>query len=150
MELTGLLSMLENVSYNKPQLSRQINELVGKEYNLIERLKRNGIGSPRMTITSSSAKIAALLSLDSNRNTCNIEIRRKGVIVRFRSILETYAWVIPYYMLSTFQNSDGSITMHAGAYFLKLHPDTSAKKFMLKLIETKTEATEAYNMHHAR
>ena len=86
--------------------------------------------------------------MDSKRNTCNVELRPQGVIVRFRSILETYAWVIPFYMLSTFQNSDGSITLHAGEHYLKLYPETTAKTFMRKLIETKMQATMAHSLDH--
>ncbi len=66
----------------------------------MDRLKRGGIGSPKLWIHSASQEIFDLLRLDSNNNTCNIELRPHGMILRFRSLLETYALVLP------FQSSD--------------------------------------------
>ena len=87
--------MLLNVSYNDPKQELTITDLVGKPFNLRDRIKFSGVGSPKLQIVSSSPKIANLLLLDNNLDVCNIEIRPKGIIVRFRSLLETYAMVIP-------------------------------------------------------
>ena len=43
--------MLYNISYKDPKIEREINELVGKSYSLIENLKKGGIGSPKLFIT---------------------------------------------------------------------------------------------------
>ena len=87
--------MLLNVSYNDPKQELTVTDLVGKPFNLRDRIKFSGVGSPKLQIVSSSPKIANLLLLDNNLDVCNIEIRPKGIIVRFRSLLETYAMVIP-------------------------------------------------------
>ena len=105
--------MLLNVSYNDPKIEQTITDLVGKPFNLRDRIKFSGVGSPKLQIVSSSPKIANLLLLDNNLDVCNIEIRPKGIIVRFRSLLETYAMVIPFYKLSVFKGKSDSHSIHA-------------------------------------
>ena len=105
--------MLLNVSYNDPKQEQTITDLVGKPFSLRDRIKFSGVGSPKLKIVSSSPKIANLLLLDNNLDVCNIEIRPKGIIVRFRSLLETYAMVIPFYKLSVFKGKSASYSVHA-------------------------------------
>ena len=57
----------------------------------------------KLIINSASIDIHNLLILDQNINTCNIELRPKGIIVRFRSLLETYGLIIPYYKLKIYK-----------------------------------------------
>ena len=83
--------MLVNVSYNNKELTRKIDDEVGKPFLLKNRWAMGGIGSPKLFITESSIEIRNLLLLDNNLDSCNIELRPKGIIVRFRSLLETYA-----------------------------------------------------------
>ena len=91
--------MLVNTSYNEKKINDSINDLVGKPFGLIDNIKLNGIGSPRLDIIKTSEEIATLLSYDNNRNFCNIELRPNGIIIRFRSLLETFSLVIPFYKL---------------------------------------------------
>ena len=91
--------MLVNVSYNNKEITRKVDAEVGKPFTLKERWAMGGIGSPRLFITETSIEIRNLLILDNNRDQCNVEIRPKGIIVRFRSLLETFALVIPFYKL---------------------------------------------------
>ncbi|MGB5227801.1 MAG: hypothetical protein WBN55_06020, partial [Eudoraea sp.] len=95
--------MLVNVSYNNRDLTSKIDNEVGKPFKLKERWAMNGIGSPKLFITETSIEIGNLLLLDNNLNSCNVEMRPKGIIVRFRSLLETYALVIPYYKLTIYK-----------------------------------------------
>lgn len=88
--------MLLNISYNDPKQKKRIDEAVGKTFSLKERWRLSGIGSEKLIITSSSIDIHNLLMLDKNINSCNVELRPKGIIVRFRSLLETYGLIIPY------------------------------------------------------
>ena len=92
--------MLLNISYNEPKVKEKIETLVGKPFTLKERLAMNGVGSSKLLISSASVDIHKLLILDNNLNTCNIELRPNGIILRFRSLLETYAFIIPYYKLT--------------------------------------------------
>jgi hypothetical protein len=92
--------MLVNVSYNNKAITKKVDEAVGKPFPLKVRWKMSGIGSPKLFITETSIEIRNLLILDNNTDSCNIEMRPKGIIVRFRSLLETFALVIPYYKLT--------------------------------------------------
>ena len=97
--------MLVNVSYNNRDLTKKIDKEVGKPFTLKERWAMNGIGSPKLFITETSMEIGNLLLLDNNLKCCNVEMRPKGIIVRFRSLLDTYALVIPYYKLTIYKGN---------------------------------------------
>ena len=97
--------MLLNISYNDPAINRRIEKAVGAPFTLQQRLKMKGIGSQKLNITSCSVHIHNLLILDQNINSCNIELRPKGIILNFRSLLETYGLVISYYKLETIKKS---------------------------------------------
>lgn len=134
--------MLANVSYNNPELTRKIDGLLGKPFTLKERWALKGIGSPRLIITGSSIEIHNLLQLDNNRNTCNIELRPKGIIVRFRSLLETYGLIIPYYKLALYKGDLGVYTVHVDHHFVRVQADTKAvQKFFVRLLGYKADQT---------
>ena len=84
-------------------MTAAIGALVGPPFKLSQRWQLGGIGSPKLIISQSSIEIHNLLVLDHNTNSCNIELRPKGIIVRFRSLLETYALIIPYYKLQLYK-----------------------------------------------
>jgi hypothetical protein len=109
--------MLHNLTYNDAKVTHAVNELVGKPFGLIDNIKLNGIGSPRLDIEKASEEIAELLSYDNNRNFCNIELRPKGIIIRFRSLLETFGLVIPYYKLVVFKPGN-TMTFHIDHQFI--------------------------------
>jgi len=110
--------MLVNVSYNNKAITNKVDEAVGKPFTIKERFKMGGIGSPKLIITETSIEIKNLLILDNNRDTCNIEIRPKGIIVRFRSLLETYALVIPYYKLTLYKGQASVYSVYRDNYFI--------------------------------
>ncbi|MGB5982236.1 MAG: hypothetical protein WBG46_08835 [Nonlabens sp.] len=115
--------MLYNVSYNDRKVDRKIKELVGGHLTLRERWKIKGSGSPKLHISSASIQIHNLLVLDINANTCNIEIREKGIIVRFRSLLETYALPIPFYKLTIYKGRAQEYSIYKDNYFVKIRAD---------------------------
>ena len=126
--------MLLNVSYDDPKIKEKIDVAVGKPFSLKERLVKGGIGSPKLVINQSSIDIHNLLVLDNNLNTCNLELRPKGIIVRFRSLLETYAMVIPYYKLSIYKGKAREYSIHKDKQFVKVVADTKAAfKFFSKI-----------------
>ena len=118
--------MLLNVSYDDPKIKEKIDAAVGKPFSLKERWVKGGIGSPKLVINQSSIDIHNLLVLDNNLNTCNLELRPKGIIVRFRSLLETYAMVIPYYKLSIYKGKAREYSIHKDKQFVKVIADTKA------------------------
>ena len=134
--------MLANVSYSNKELDKKITDSVGKPFTLKERWKLGGIGSPKLSITSCSVEIGNLLNLDNNRNTCNIELRPKGIILRFRSLLETYALVVPYYKLSVYKGEARVYSIYKDHYFVKVNSDSKAiKQFFKKMMDYKADNT---------
>ncbi len=132
--------MLLNVSYNNKEITRKVDAAVGKPFMLKERWKMGGIGSPKLFITACSLEIRNLLLLDNNLNSCNIEMRPKGIIVRFRSLLETYALVIPYYKLSLYKGDLAIYSIYRDHYFIKVRSDTKAiQKFFKKILDYKAD-----------
>ncbi|MGB7395625.1 MAG: hypothetical protein WA913_14645 [Pricia sp.] len=132
--------MLLNVSYNNKEITRKIDAEVGKPFTLKERWRLNGVGSPAMTITETSVEIRNLLILDNNRDRCNVEMRPKGIIVGFRSLLETYALVIPYYKLTIYKGDLAVYSIYRDNYFIKVRSDTKAvQKFFKKLLDYKAD-----------
>ena len=132
--------MLVNVSYNNSDLTKQIDEEVGKPFTLRERWRLNGIGSPKLFITETSVQIRNLLLLDNNLNSCNVEMRPKGIIVRFRALLETYALVIPYYKLTIYKGDFAIYSIYRDQYFIKVKSDTKAiQKFFKKILDYKAD-----------
>jgi len=132
--------MLVNVSYNNKKLTRKIDEAVGKPFTLKKRWAMNGIGSPKLFITQTSIEINNLLILDNNTNSCNIEMRPKGIIVRFRSLLETFALVIPYYKLTVYKGDLGIYSIFIDHHFIKIKSDTKAiQKYFRKFLDYKVD-----------
>jgi hypothetical protein len=134
--------MLLNVSYSNKDIARKIDASVGKPFPLRERFAMGGIGSPKLFITETSVEIQNLLILDNNLNSCNIELRPKGIIVRFRSLLETYGLVIPYYKLTLYKGDMAVHSIHMDHYYIKVISDTKAvQKFFKKLLDQKANNT---------
>ncbi len=132
--------MLVNVSYNNPEITRRIDQLVGKPFTLKERWAMKGIGSPKLFITEASMEIRNLLLLDNNRDSCNIELRPKGIVLRFRSLLETYALVIPYYKLTLYKGDLGIYSVYMDHHFVKVQADTKAvQKFFVRMLGYKAD-----------
>ncbi len=130
--------MLLNVSYNNTQVTEKVDAAVGKPFTLKERWAMDGIGSPKLFITATSMEISNLLMLDNNLNSCNIEMRPKGIIVRFRSLLETFALVIPYYKLSIYKGDFAIYSIYKDHYFIKVRSDTKAiQRYFKKLLDFK-------------
>lgn len=118
--------MLLNISYRNPKQKKQIDDSVGKPFSLQKRWKLGGIGSQKLIINSASVDIYNLLILDHNINSCNIELRPNGIIVRFRSLLETYGLIIPYYKLKIYKGKAQEYSIYKDHYFIKIIADSDA------------------------
>ena len=135
--------MLLNVSYNRPKIKNQINESVGQAFSLIERVKMGGIGSGKLIINSSSKQIYNLLILDSYRNVCSIEMRPNGIILNFRSLLETYAIVIPFHKLKIYKGKSQEYSVYMDDYFIKIKADNKRiHKYMRKVLDYKLSTSK--------
>ncbi len=128
--------MLLNISYNRKSITEDINEKIGKPFSLVERLKMSGIGSGKLKISSASIQIHNLLILDNNLNVCSIELRPKGILVSFRSILETYALIIPYYKLKLYKGQSNIYSIFMDNYFIKVEvKEKRTHTFMKKILQ---------------
>jgi hypothetical protein len=133
--------MIKNVTYNNKDIKTEINDIVGKAYSWLERLQMGGIGSPRFIIDHSSESIEKLLNKDNYINYCNIELRPGGIIIAFRSLLETYAWIIPYYKLTIYK-SENKYGIYSNENFVRLnsnHKSTINQAFVKKMMKARTE-----------
>ena len=122
-------------------MTAAIGALVGPPFKLSQRWQLGGIGSPKLIISQSSIEIHNLLVLDHNTNSCNIELRPKGIIVRFRSLLETYALIIPYYKLHLYKGKASEYSVYMDQYFVKVYANDSVHQFFRKLWKEKNRNT---------
>lgn len=136
--------MLLNVSYNDKKIKEKLLDEVGKPFSFFERIKMKGNGSPGLKITEASAEITQLLDLDSNANKCNVEIRQKGILVGFRSLLESFALVIPYHKLTLYKGKPEEYSIYRDEHFIKVKADHPAiHEFFQKVQEYKSDHTPA-------
>lgn len=134
--------MLYNVSYTNPEITQKINEELGKPFSFKERIQKNGIGSPKLIILSRSIQIHNLLILDNNRDVCNIELRPEGILIGFRSLLESYALPIPYYKLVVYKGKSDSYTLYRDTYFIEIEArpkDHRVHAFMQRILKEKAQ-----------
>ena len=130
--------MLLNISYNDKEQKKDIDKLVGKPFSIKERLKLGGIGSEKLIISSASININNLLLLDNNINKCNIELRPKGVIIYFKSLLETYGLIIPYFKLKIYKGKAEEYSIYKDSLYIKVIAEKkSIHKFFKKIIKLK-------------
>jgi len=134
----SLQKMLFNISYNDPAITAKVNTAVGKPFSLKKRIQLKGIGSPKLLITKTSIEIHNLLVLDQNTNHCNIELRPQGIIIRFRSLLETYGLIIPYFKLKIYKEKAQEITLFIDHYYIRVKTNTEQEKgFFKKMMDEK-------------
>ena len=137
--------MLANVSYNNKAQRESIDTLVGKPFTLMNRLKLGGVGSPKLHVVSSSKEIDSLFVLDHNDNTCNIELRPNGIILRFRSLLETYGLIIPYYKLTIFKGTGEAYSIHMEHHKVGISAKSkNVRDFFKKILQQKTRISDNY------
>lgn len=129
-------AMLLNISYNRSETKEKID----KPFTLLARMKLNGTGSPKLHITDTSIDIHNLLVLDNNANTCNVEMRPNGIIVMFRSLLETYALVIPFYKLHLYKGKAEEYSIYKDHSKIKVRANTPAiHKYFKKILDYKLD-----------
>ena len=126
--------MLLNISYNDPTVKRQIEKAVGRPFSLKQRWKLGGIGSQKLMINSASIDIHNLLILDNNLKSCNLELRPLGIIVHFRSLLETYGLIIPYYKLKLYKGKAKEYSLYIDQYYIKIFVDSKKNHSFFKKV----------------
>lgn len=130
--------MLFNTSYTDKEITKQINNLVGKPFSFIKAIKLKGIGSKRMIIDEVSPNLHTIVNLVNDINYGSIELRSKGILIHIGKGLQRFAWVIPYYKLVIYKTNGASI--HADGKFIHFRENKTFKEnkqFFKKLLDQK-------------
>jgi hypothetical protein len=135
--------MVLNTSHSDPKIESQISALVGESFSLLKRFEMRGIGSPKLEILQASTDLHNILSVNQDRLRCSIELRPKGVIIHFKSRLDTYALPIPYHKLSIYKGESNSYSLFMDQYKLKINAsDSMVKAFIQKVLNAKVLAID--------
>ena len=132
--------MIFNTTYNNEDFRIHSDELVGKPFSLLDRIKMKGVGSGRFIIKELSDKLQPSQKQFSELDYGNIELRPNGILVHFTNRLERYSWCIPYYRLVVYNANFFSI--HAEGSFIKFMKNKNYvenRKFIDKMIDLKNE-----------
>lgn len=139
--------MIINTTYSNKENDELINELVGKPFSFMEKIRMNGVGSKRMMVEEVGLQFKNLMNKVSDVNYANIELRPSGILVRINKGLQNFTWIIPYYQLSFFKTTAGSI--HADGKFIRFRKNTTYKenkKFFDKMMEQKIRFDRGKNI----
>ncbi|WP_411768542.1 hypothetical protein [Winogradskyella sp. A3E31] len=138
--------MLLNTTYDNKDDKDLIEDLVGKPYSLVQKLRLGGIGSKRMMISEVSPNLASVINTVSDINYASIELRPKGILIRITKGLKNFTWVIPFYQLVIYKVNGSSI--HAQGKFVHFKANKTFKenkKFFDKLLDHKVRYDLQYS-----
>ena len=139
--------MILNTTHIDKEKRTVINKLVGNSFSLWGGLFKNK-GSHRMIISSFSENFNKFFKTYNNLLYSNIEIRKKGVMIRISINYKTISWLIPYYKL-TIYNSD-VFSIHSNGNFIKFRKDKYYqinKQFIRSLIKEKVFHSKKFNIN---
>jgi hypothetical protein len=138
--------MILNTTHIDKEKKDLINKLVGHPLSLWESLFQNK-GSHRMIIESFSEKFNKFFKTYNNLLYANIEIRKKGIIIRISINNETVSWLVPFYKLTIYNSSLFSI--YSNGNNIKFRKDRYYKinkNFINSLIEQKAVHSEKFDI----
>lgn len=129
--------MILNISYQSKSQERDINDHVGLSYTFWESLKMGGSGSQKLIINDCHEIFDPYLKQLHSTKYCNIELRPRGIGLRFRYKLEAIGWFIPYTTLD-YHHEDFSLKIQdqLTGFFMNLkasHRNRINLKFMNKI-----------------
>lgn len=134
--------MLINISHDYSQSKKKIESEVGRTFTLAERQEWKGISYQNIPITAASLDIYNLLAVNGRENSCNIEMRPKGILISFRSMQETYALVLPNYKLKIYKGKAEEYSFYKDQHFIKVWAgagDAELHEFVKKIIKNKSD-----------
>ena len=137
--------MILNTTYTNKDNDVTIDNLVGRPYSFLKKLRMKGIGSGRMIIDKVSPKLQRALLNGPDINYANIELRPKGILVRITRRLDNFTWIIPYYQLYTYMTN--GLSIHGQGEFLHFKNDRflkNNKEFIKKMLNLKVVFTKDY------
>tara|TARA_Y100000991_G_scaffold53354_1_gene39007 strand:- start:984 stop:1364 length:381 start_codon:yes stop_codon:yes gene_type:complete len=122
-----------------------LEEFVGKPYSFWESLKQGGIGSKRMIVKQLSPNLNFITNVISDLNYANIELRKKGILIRINNGLKNFTWAIPFYQLVFYKTDFTSI--HAQGRFIHFENSKTFKEnksFFQGLMRKKLKFDQQY------
>lgn len=131
--------MIFNSTYADPEKDLEVDQIIGKKFNLIESILLGGIGSKRLILESFSIKFEDYINEGFDLNYVNIELRKKGIKVFITNRQKRITWVVPYYRLVIYKTPFYSI--HSNGSFLKFSNKLNHKEnlsFFKKLVKIKS------------
>ena len=139
--------MVINTTHKNKENDQIIEDLVGKNFSLMQKLKMKGVGSKRMIIEKVSPNLNSLLNIVADINYANIELRPNGILVLINRGLKNFTWVIPYYHLVIYKTNGASI--HAQGRFINFKNNKTFKEnksFFDKMLNEKVKYDKTYEM----
>lgn len=130
--------MLLNHTAHDPDDNKLIDELVGKEFPILDKIMMLGTGSEKMIITACSEFFKPALSKHQETNYGSIEIRTKGVIVHLNNGQWYHVWCIPFYRLAIYQTDNLGIHAEGKMIQFRLKKNQN-KSFIQKLLTEKAK-----------
>ena len=136
--------VLDTTHYNKEH-KQLLDEFVGKPYSILESIKRGGVGSKRMIIKELSPNLSFITNNVADINYADIELRRKGVLIRITKGLKNFTWAIPFYQLVFYKTDFTSI--HAQGKYIHFKNTKTFKenaRFFKNIMHEKIKFDEQY------
>ena len=133
--------MLFNITETKKEFKKESNEIVGRAFSLLEKIKIGGARSGTLEIEEFSANLQPEEIISSAIHFSTIELRPKGIIIYYSIDLQRYAWIIPYYRLVIYKTR--TFTIHANGHFIKIRKNDvykESKIFLEKMIDLKNDS----------
>ena len=132
--------MVLNTSHSDRKVDRQISTLVGEAFSILKRFEMRGIGSPKLEILQTSTDLHTLLAVNQDRLRCSIELRPNGILIHFKSRLDTYALPIPYHKLSIYKGEAATYSVFMDQHKIKFNAkDPKVKAFITKVLNEKAQ-----------
>ncbi|MEW7280166.1 hypothetical protein ABW636_16360 [Aquimarina sp. 2201CG1-2-11] len=136
--------VLDTTYFNKKNRAI-INDLVGKPFSFLQRIKLKGIGSRRMIIDEVSPNLQTYINRVSDISYANIELRPGGILLNINKGLKNYTWIIPYYQFYLYKTNGFSI--HAQGRFVHFKNTITHREnasFFEKLMVMKLEFDQKF------
>lgn len=140
--------MVFNVTRTDSNIDRMVNELVGKQFGLLHKIRNGSIGSEPFIIQFCSPDFEIDLEAQAYERKCNLELRPNGIILHFRKKSSSFIWALPFHHLTVYQ-SGKQTSIYGNTTFVKLVPRMKMKKhspFIKKLLAAKALHSEVYQL----
>jgi len=79
-----------NLSYNNKELFEEVYAITGKPFGIVGSIRTGGTGSPPLSFHHAPEDVMKIIRQNVDRKYSNIEILKRGIIIRFKSRLENY------------------------------------------------------------